>query len=109
MDRILPTNRVALLKRVLALVSCTAALACLTLAPAAAQAPTDEQLRALEAQALVLINQEREKVGVPSLALSEELANAARRHSHDMATNSFLSHFGSDGSDPDTRIKDAGY
>jgi uncharacterized protein YkwD len=109
MDRILPIDRVALLKRVLALVSCTLALASLTLVPAAAQAPTDEQLRAIEAQALVLVSVERVKAGVSPLAWSEELTNAARRHSRDMATHNFFSHFGSDGSDPDTRIKDAGY
>jgi uncharacterized protein YkwD len=109
MERIFPIDRVPFLKRVLALVGCTVALASLTLVPATAQEPTDEQLRALEAQVLVLVNQEREKVGVPSLALSQELGDAARRHSRDMATHNFLSHFGSDGSDPDTRIKDAGY
>jgi uncharacterized protein YkwD len=96
-------------KRVLALVGCTVALASLTLVPAAAQEPTEEQLRAFEARVVDLVNQEREQVGLPPLAWSEELTNAARRHSQDMATHNFAGHDGSDGSTIDTRIKDAGY
>jgi uncharacterized protein YkwD len=109
MDRIFPIDGFALAKRVLALVSCTVALASLTLVPAAAQAPTDEQLRALEARVLVLVNQEREKVGLPPYTVSPQLSDAARRHSLDMATNNFFSHDGSDGSTPTTRIQDTGY
>jgi uncharacterized protein YkwD len=109
MKRIFPIDGLTFAKRVLALVSCTVALASLTLVPAAAQEPTEEQLRAFEARVVDLVNQEREQVGLPPLAWSEELTNAARRHSQDMATHNFAGHDGSDGSTIDTRIKDAGY
>jgi uncharacterized protein YkwD len=109
MKRIIPIEGVTVAKRVLALVSCTAALASLTLVPAAAQAPTDEQLRALEAQLLVLVNQARVNAGHAPYTVSPQLSEAARRHSQDMATNNFFGSTGSDGSTPTTRIQDTGY
>jgi len=109
MKRILPIEGVTIAKRVLALVSCTVALASLTLVPAAAQAPTEEQLRALEAQVLVLVNQARAQEGLPPFTVSPQLSDAARRHSLDMATNNFAGPNGSDGSTPTTRIQDTGY
>lgn len=45
----------------------------------------------------------------PALALNQLLANASQTHSNDMATNNFLSHTGSDGSNFSARAFAAGY
>jgi len=45
----------------------------------------------------------------PPVAWNDTLANAAMKHSTDMAQNEFLEHTGSDGSDPGDRILNAGY
>ena len=45
----------------------------------------------------------------PPLTRSAALDEAARRHAEDMATNSFLAHTGSDGSNPGDRATRAGY
>lgn len=45
----------------------------------------------------------------PPLNWNSKLAEAAYRHSLDMATNNFVSHTGSDGSSYQSRAKDAGY
>lgn len=58
---------------------------------------------------IALTNAERTARGLPALVKDERLMAAAGRHSLDMATNNFFSHTGSDGSDPDDRIRDAGY
>ena len=44
-----------------------------------------------------------------SVAWNDKLEQAAIDHSEDMFTNKFLSHTGSDGSNPGTRIKRHGY
>jgi uncharacterized protein YkwD len=44
-----------------------------------------------------------------ALRRSPELTAAARTHSHDMATNHFFDHRGSDGSDRISRTRAAGY
>jgi uncharacterized protein YkwD len=109
MDRIFPIDGFAVAKRALALVSCTVALASLTLVPAVAQGPTDEQYQALETRLVELVNEERLKVGSNPLVRSDQLNLAAWRQSWDMALNNFASHTGSDGSDSITRIRDTGY
>jgi uncharacterized protein YkwD len=69
-------------------------------------------------QLLTLINQFRSQAqtcsgktmpAVPALSWNSALANAAGRHSGDMALNNFFSHQGSDGSVPGVRISAAGY
>lgn len=69
-------------------------------------------------QLLTLINQFRSQAqtcsgkpmpAVPALSWNSVLANAAGRHSGDMALNNFFSHNGSDQSDPGARISAAGY
>jgi uncharacterized protein YkwD len=57
----------------------------------------------------VLINNERQKNGLPELTINPQLASAAQKHAADMACNSMLSHTGSDGSYVSTRISKAGY
>ena len=56
-----------------------------------------------------LINDERQKNGLPPLTINSLLTSAAKSHAADMACNSLLSHTGSDGSYVNTRIAEAGY
>jgi uncharacterized protein YkwD/tetratricopeptide (TPR) repeat protein len=79
-----------------------------TLVPTRVPPPaTDEEA---ELQVVALINRERQRNGCDvALQVSPELTAAARRHSYDMAANTFLGHTGSDGSRPDDRIEEAGY
>ncbi|HEX6033894.1 MAG TPA: NBR1-Ig-like domain-containing protein [Anaerolineales bacterium] len=56
-----------------------------------------------------LINQARAEVGRATLQVNEDLTEAARRHSLDMACNNFMKHSGSDGSWTGDRVTDAGY
>jgi uncharacterized protein YkwD len=56
-----------------------------------------------------LINQARADAGRSTLTVSADLTEAARRHSLDMACNSFMKHSGSDGSWTGDRVTDAGY
>lgn len=62
-----------------------------------------------EARVVQLINSNRANQGLPPLSVDSRLVQAARRHSQDMATNNFFDHYGSDGSSPFDRIRDAGY
>ena len=56
-----------------------------------------------------LINQERIEVGLDSLSVDNQLSQAARQHSRDMAINDYASYKGLDGSTPGDRIEEAGY
>lgn len=56
-----------------------------------------------------MINSYRARQGLGPLALDVKLTKAARRHSADLARRDRISHRGSDGSDPWTRVKRAGY
>jgi uncharacterized protein YkwD len=80
---------------------CTAALAALSLARAGAQEMAD--------QVLQLVNAQRAASGLAPLVRNEVLDRAALSHSQDMAAGGFMSHTGSDGSNPGQRIQAAGY
>ncbi len=56
-----------------------------------------------------LINRYRAQKGLQPLALNPRLAEAARRHSADLARHDRLAHRGSDGSNPWSRVRKAGY
>lgn len=56
-----------------------------------------------------LVNVERSGAGLTPLAVSGKLNRAARVHAADMVAHRFLSHTGSDGSQPLQRAKRAGY
>jgi uncharacterized protein YkwD len=60
-------------------------------------------------QTLDLINAARATNGLPALTLNDQLSSAAQLHSADMACSGILSHTGTDGSTPATRIAAAGY
>jgi len=56
-----------------------------------------------------LINLERIDQGRAPLHTSSALRQASGRHTEDMAVNRFCGHGGTDGSSPDSRMRDAGY
>lgn len=49
----------------------------------------------IEQSLVALINEEREKEGLPALSVTSELATLARKHSEDMASRNLLSHLSS--------------
>jgi len=55
------------------------------------------------------INEIREEHGLPRLANSQKITQAALRHSNDMADNNFFDHTGSDGSRAGDRLDEACY
>ncbi|MER5717833.1 CAP domain-containing protein [Streptomyces sp. NPDC002132] len=61
------------------------------------------------AKVVSLVNSERGKAGCSPLTVNAKLTKAAQDHSADMASHRNMSHTGSDGSDPGTRITRAGY
>jgi uncharacterized protein YkwD len=68
--------------------------------------PDDQAKEQAMAQA---INAERAANGLPAVALSQKLTQAARYHSRDMADNNYFSHTGLTGSSPGDRITQACY
>lgn len=56
-----------------------------------------------------MINSYRAESGLPPLTLEKHLTRAARSHSKDLAKGDRISHRGSDGSDPWSRVKVTGY
>jgi uncharacterized protein YkwD len=84
----------------------------LTLTPTSTPMPSGCILThygAFEQQLLVLINNEREKVGLADLTANYPLEISSGIHSDDMAANNFMSHTGSDGSSFWLRAQRAGY
>jgi uncharacterized protein YkwD len=62
-----------------------------------------------EDQVVVLVNQERAKVGCRPLTADSRLTAAARGHSQDMAVRNYFDHNTPEGITPWTRITNAGY
>ncbi|KAI9013644.1 hypothetical protein DFJ74DRAFT_682780 [Hyaloraphidium curvatum] len=58
---------------------------------------------------ICLVNAARQSAGVAPLGISQGLQNAAWRQASDMARTGQVSHFGSDGSNPLTRLSYLGY
>jgi len=65
--------------------------------------------REFESQLFELINKERKRLGLDLLIWNEDLANAARKHSADMACNDFFSHTNLDDETFNERIAAEGY
>jgi uncharacterized protein YkwD len=63
----------------------------------------------LEMEIHSLINTERQRNNLPSLEYDTKLAEIARNHSHDMATQNYFSHYNLKGQGPTERAKAAGY
>lgn len=68
----------------------------------------DEQLPLAREQLLNQLNAERSSAGLNELKLDDLACAVANKHAHDMATNGFLSHWGSDGRKPFHRYSLAG-
>lgn len=66
--------------------------------------PDDQELAFLD-----LINNYRASLGIGPLSLSYTLGAAADYHSYDMATNNYFDHYGFDGTDPGTNMRNFGY
>jgi len=83
------------------------------LEPEGALAPPEEALAPpadpLAQEILQAINAEREAVGLPPLVWSDQLARSAQHHTDDMATYWFTGHYGSNGSRPVDRMRQASY
>ena len=79
-------------------------------APGQTSASTAQTVPGLAACAgPALINGQREANGLPDLAPSGVLANAAQQHADDCAQRGWGSHYGSDGSTLRTRLSRVGY
>ncbi|HYE75745.1 MAG TPA: CvpA family protein [Blastocatellia bacterium] len=62
----------------------------------------------LEAQMLVLVNEERAAVGLKPLSADPELTPVARKHSDDMFSRGYFSHYTPEGRSPSDRLREAG-
>jgi uncharacterized protein YkwD len=65
--------------------------------------------RAKLAQVIDAVNAYRARNGRPAFTVNAQLAQAAQRHANDMACKNLFVHEGSDGSTPQTRVRDTGY
>ena len=72
-------------------------------------APTATPVADVEGRLHQLINDYRASQGLIVLQVDNRLIEASRIQSRDMATNSFCGHYGSDGSNPFDRMRNAGY
>jgi uncharacterized protein YkwD len=77
--------------------------------PAPPAQPTLTEAQAQEARVVELTNAERATAGCPALVADDRLANSARGHSTDMATQNYFDHVSKDGRSFVDRIKAAGY
>lgn len=55
------------------------------------------------------LNAQRQANGLPALSYNPRLSAAAQAHADDMVRNGFISHTGSDGTQPADRARRAGY
>jgi uncharacterized protein YkwD len=62
----------------------------------------------LEAQMLQMVNEERQKEGLPALKADPEMREVARAHSRDMFARSYFSHVNPEGKTPFDRAREAG-
>lgn len=71
--------------------------------------PTREELEAVRASILCLLNEERGRHGLPALDRNRALELASQRHSEDMVARDYFEHETPDGIDPASRMAAAGY
>jgi uncharacterized protein YkwD len=90
-------------------VSPTATATAVSPTPTRTPTPTATPQPSLADEVIALTNQQRAYYGLPPLQRVQTLMNAAQGHSQDMASNDFLGHTGSDGSDGGQRMTRAGY
>ena len=65
--------------------------------------------RAKLTEVINAVNAYRAQKGLPAYTVNAQLAQAAQRHANDIACHKLYVHTGSDGSTPQTRVKDTGY
>ncbi|MGW1506284.1 CAP domain-containing protein [Streptomyces mirabilis] len=87
----------------------TGAAAAGAAATATVPAAAPRALQTSPGEVLQLVNAEREKANCPALHENAQLTHAAKVFADDAAKNNLTDHTGSDGSTPQTRIKEAGY
>ncbi len=75
-----------------------------TAAPTTAAPPPSNPGATPSPDAVALTNQQRQAAGLPALATTSALTNAAAQHSQDQAGRSSMGHTGSDGSNAGQRI-----
>jgi uncharacterized protein YkwD len=107
-------RRSRIVKYVVVLLAGTSLLASAGTASAAGcknqlMAPTKSNIKTYERAVRCLLNRERTKRGMKSLASHWALRKAAERHSRSMVRHHYFDHFGADGSSPKSRMKKAGY
>lgn len=90
-----------------------AAIATLALSASAAQAAnrcvTPTNVNALATEIAAGVNANRRAQGQAPLAYNRRLSQAAMAHACDMSVNGFFGHQGSDGSNIQRRVRNAGY
>jgi uncharacterized protein YkwD len=72
------------------------------------QTPLEKLFEEIRTNLLQLVNQERDVEKLKPLQFDELATKVATQHAHDMATNAFASHWGSDGFKPYMRYSFAG-
>lgn len=60
-------------------------------------------------QVIAAVNAYRAQKSLPAYTVNAQLAQAAQRHANDIACHKLYVHTGSDGSTPQSRVKDTGY
>lgn len=60
-------------------------------------------------QVIAAVNAYRARKSLPTYTVNAQLAQAAQRHANDIACHKLYVHTGSDGSTPQSRVKDTGY
>ncbi|GAB9476205.1 hypothetical protein Gpo141_00013274 [Globisporangium polare] len=82
-----------------------------TVTPAPTSAPTPTPITGLSIQAQMLnaVNAERAKLGLTPFCTNKKIQAASQLHSQDQATNNFMSHTGSNGSNMGMRITAQGF
>lgn len=71
--------------------------------------PAAENLAAVAAATLCLVNGERADAGLPPLTVNGKLDQSSAAHSQDMVTNAYFAHQSLDGRDVVDRVRAAGY
>jgi len=69
----------------------------------------EENIRILERYVMQFLNIERANNGLPPLLWNDQLAEAAKMHSTDMAERNYLSHYSPEGEGVENRLNKVGY
>ncbi len=84
---------------------------CFTAGQAAASnaCTTPANVNAMASEIAAGLNANRRAYGQPALSYNRSLSQAAMKHACDMSVNGFFGHRGSDGSNSQARVRQAGY